>query len=414
MSEGSNRKFKYLRILMFSVGLSLLVFSFLPRQQSLLFFSDFKISNSTKLANTRDVAGGSDMAKASDPQKSVDVTTGRNPFRKGDFEARSTPAVKISGDSLTVRVNTSRSLPGGAVLAESESSSVNKQELEWEQTILKRFSERQSLLKEKCKSYEGSIPMSVTRLLSDAFLYSRKYNLLTCITAKGGASTWKTHFLKMSGYAKYIGSPHQSSLKKRIIAEKMHQENEEEKIVRVMSVRHPFSRLVSAYMDKFANGSLRAPTKLKMKMYRPVLTLMGRPIIHNLRVAVPFSIFLRAIIEENKRGTVGMGRHWRPYSSNCRPCRIPYDYIVKLETFEDDLRYIVLKLGIEEINVSTQRNKASKKTSPIYESYFRDIPDDIIARVYSIYKQDFYLFDYDVPQFVKDALTSMDSKQKLV
>ncbi|XP_066954114.1 carbohydrate sulfotransferase 11-like [Macrobrachium rosenbergii] len=277
-----------------------------------------------------------------------------------------------------------------------------------------RFSERKYLLKEKCENYNGSIPKDVTRTLRDAFLYSRKYSFLICVTAKGGASTWKTHLLRMNGYTKYIKYPHETSLKKRMIAQKLlsrsqlyrKMHREEEEVIRVISVRHPFSRLVSAYTDKFKNGSLTVPGKNKLNLYEVALGLMGKPVSPFEKVSVPFSVFLRSVIKENKGGAVDMNRHWRPYSSNCRPCHVPFDYIVKLETFEEDLRYLVLKLGIKEINVTTQMNKSSKSKSPTYEAYYRDISDDIIAGLYAIYKEDFRLFGYEVPQFVKDALSN--------
>lgn len=30
--------------------------------------------------------------------------------------------------------------------------------------------------------------------------------------------------------------------------------------------------------------------------------------------------------------------HWRPYVANCLPCNFKYDYVLKIETFEADMR----------------------------------------------------------------------------
>lgn len=106
-----------------------------------------------------------------------------------------------------------------------------------------------------------------------------------------------------------------------------------------------------------------------------------------------------------------MNIHWLPFVTRCNPCGISYDYIVKLESFEDDLRFIVLKLGIKEINVSVKKNNSTKGEGPGYEAYFKDIPDDVIREIFSIYEKDFYLFGYEVPQFIRDALSTSASER---
>ncbi|XP_068246376.1 carbohydrate sulfotransferase 11-like isoform X1 [Palaemon carinicauda] len=425
MFVGKNGIFKYLRILMFLAVLPIVAFLILRHPQSLEMWSAWLNSNSTELAPT-----SGNTTEGSDPHESISVLpvlTKSNLSTLGDFETSlktltiSPTALKISSDSHSVRENTSRPLPGVRVSSASGSSSKTQRQMSWQEAMLERFSGRVNLLKERCMSYKGNIPTSVTRTGKDVFLYSEKYNLITCITAKGGASTWKTHFLSMLGQRNIKESVHKISVSKRIVGtrrmkksqlfRKLHRGKGEEKSVRIISVRHPFSRLVSAYRDKFTNGSRTFVSRHRVKITTTILKLMDRPVKPFQSVVVPFSLFLKGIITENNRGGVlTMNRHWRPYSSNCKPCRFPYDYIVKQETFEEDLRYIVLKLGIEEVDVTTRKNYKSLSKFPTYEAYFRDIPDDVIVRLYNIYKQDFYLFGYDVPQFVQDALANKGSR----
>ena len=38
--------------------------------------------------------------------------------------------------------------------------------------------------------------------------------------------------------------------------------------------------------------------------------------------------------------------HWRPYNARCSYCDIPYNVIGRVETFEDDIKYILLKQNL--------------------------------------------------------------------
>ena len=38
--------------------------------------------------------------------------------------------------------------------------------------------------------------------------------------------------------------------------------------------------------------------------------------------------------------------HWRPYNARCLYCDIPYNVIGRVETFEEDMKYILLKQNL--------------------------------------------------------------------
>lgn len=44
-----------------------------------------------------------------------------------------------------------------------------------------------------------------------------------------------------------------------------------------------------------------------------------------------------------------MNAHWRNYYRTCSPCDLNYEYIVKTETYSEDLHYLVKKLRIAEV-----------------------------------------------------------------
>ena len=59
--------------------------------------------------------------------------------------------------------------------------------------------------------------------------------------------------------------------------------------------------------------------------------------------------------------------HWRPYNARCSYCDIPYNVIGRLETFEEDLRYLLLKQNLTHLiplkQSSVQANHHSKSGS---------------------------------------------------
>ncbi|XP_066953336.1 carbohydrate sulfotransferase 10-like [Macrobrachium rosenbergii] len=308
--------------------------------------------------------------------------------------------------TVTVRENTL-----STATREESDSNRRKEEKIWEEMVRERFILREKYLEARCSAFGDKVPSKISHERKQFFYYAKKYELLACISAKGGATTWKTHFLIMNGYNKPFSNPHLEYLNKWIRARDVFGDNFLEKLstkpgaTRVMSVRHPFSRLVSAYTDKYGDGKPVNVTKSRQvrMFFETPLKMMGRNFTVNEEVTIPFALFLRFVLYQRYRG---FDRHWIPYSRNCKPCGVPYDYIVHLETVDDDLRYIVRHLGIKEIDVATRKNKSVKGKGRSFEDYFRDIPPGVIRAIFLIYREDFYLFGYDVPQFVKEAFSN--------
>ncbi|CAL4112284.1 unnamed protein product, partial [Meganyctiphanes norvegica] len=113
--------------------------------------------------------------------------------------------------------------------------------------------------------------------------------------------------------------------------------------------------------------------------------------------AVTFEQFLNYI-------TTKMDRHWIPMHHFCAPCNNHYDFYLDLATFKDDLRYIYKQVGIEEPHedngsTNSTRNNSTKKAGPklSVSEYFKDIPKQLLEKVYKIYRLDFKLFGYEIP-----------------
>lgn len=115
-------------------------------------------------------------------------------------------------------------------------------------------------------------------------------------------------------------------------------------------VRNPFSRLYSGYIDKLFSPN---PT---------YWSTVGRYIVQTVRKNasnislqcghdVTFSEFIKYFIKSQLTNKYRDG-HFIPMFDHCRPCRIHYDYIGKMENFKKDSLYILDTLGFTRIKNS--------------------------------------------------------------
>ena len=101
-----------------------------------------------------------------------------------------------------------------------------------------------------------------------------------------------------------------------------------------------------------------------------------------------------------------MNVHWRPVYKICSTCFFHYNFITKIETFQEDLSYIKKRFKIKEIKTNSLYNAASNSTRNTYYDdqivkYFNNIDKKLLKRLYEVYKYDFILFDYKLPAFMK-------------
>ena len=64
-----------------------------------------------------------------------------------------------------------------------------------------------------------------------------------------------------------------------------------------------------------------------------------------LNKTVSFSEFIGRILKEWKTSHTA-NEHWRPYYLHCDYCDIKYDFIGRMENFENDLKFIAQKTHI--------------------------------------------------------------------
>ncbi|XP_071537258.1 carbohydrate sulfotransferase 11-like [Panulirus ornatus] len=275
----------------------------------------------------------------------------------------------------------------------------------WEEAMETRFAERLATLKMACEKYRDQIFDSVTRTLGAHLFFSKKYNLMVCAVPKAGSSTWKSHLLRMRGDLSFEGNVHTiASLygryqlgmagTKRVM--------DDFTAIRIMSSRYPFDRLVSAYRDKYHDGQ----PMYAERFMKGALKSLGRE-VGKAKVSITFPEFLTHVLTTHinyQRKRVPVNPHWNRYSDICSPCSLHYDYIVKIETYSEDLSYIVKKFGIKRVNAEYKRHATTNNQSVDYSDYYKNVKPSLLREIYKFYKIDFDMFAYDIPDFLKRIL----------
>uniref|UniRef100_A0A3Q4GD45 Carbohydrate sulfotransferase n=1 Tax=Neolamprologus brichardi TaxID=32507 RepID=A0A3Q4GD45_NEOBR len=143
---------------------------------------------------------------------------------------------------------------------------------------------------------------------------------------------------------------------------------------KVLFVREPFERLVSAFRDKFESPN---------SYYHPVF---GRAIISRYRAnathaalrsgaGVTFREFVQYLLDV--RRPVGMDIHWEPVSQLCSPCFLQFTFIGKFESLERDANFLLRSIGAP-ANLTfpdfKDRNPLAERTSSsITQKYFSQL-----------------------------------------
>ena len=165
------------------------------------------------------------------------------------------------------------------------------------------------------------------------------------------------------------------------------------KILSFTFVRHPFERLVSAYKNKF----------LQHKGIELFKKHDGDTILQWYKNNHSFPAFIDLVLK-GYNGKKVTNTHWNPITPTCRYCDVEYDVIGKMETFREDLKYIVMKKNLQKVlpleEVSLIRNSAKSISNETTKAYFSQISKEKIAKLYEYYNLDFELFAYDVTSYL--------------
>jgi hypothetical protein len=149
-------------------------------------------------------------------------------------------------------------------------------------------------------------------------------------------------------------------------------------IVKFCFVRNPYSRLLSAYLDKIAQG-------------KPIFDIIRKQLGHGQAggLSIGFDEFVQAVIHQP---VSMMDSHWRTQYHQTLQDVVPYSFIGKVENLDEDIARLGSLLGADltqfmrdEVDHATQ---ADEKMARYYTTEMQNA-------VYEKYRIDFENFGYD-------------------
>ncbi|XP_058136106.1 carbohydrate sulfotransferase 8 [Dasypus novemcinctus] len=265
--------------------------------------------------------------------------------------------------------------------------------------------ERKRVMREACAKYRASSSRrAVTpRHVSRIFVEDR-HRVLYCEVPKAGCSNWKRVLMVLAGLASSTAAiqhdtvHYGSALRRLDTFDRQGILHRLGTYTKMLFVREPFERLVSAFRDKFEHPN---------SYYHPVF---GKAILARYRAnasrealrtgsGVRFPEFVQYLLDVHR--PVGMDIHWDHVSRLCSPCLVDYDFVGKFESMEDDANFF-LSLIRAPRNLTFPRFKdrhsqEARTTARITRQYFAQLSALQRQRAYDFYYMDYLMFNYSKP-----------------
>ncbi|XP_051511996.1 carbohydrate sulfotransferase 8-like isoform X1 [Myxocyprinus asiaticus] len=311
--------------------------------------------------------------------------------------------LKTSPESRAL-TNSSSSFSSTSMLSTDSSSDSPPKFVSMPESLADIQESRRRLIREVCAKYRSNISRTIMPHHVARIYVEDRHKLLYCEVPKAGCSNWKRVLMVLAGVANSTsgidnGFVHNSNQLKRLdyfdrkgITERL------KTYTKILFIREPLERLVSAYRDKFESPNV---------YYHPVF---GKHIIARYRVnaskealktgsGVTFQEFIKYLLDVHR--PVGMDIHWEPANQLCNPCHVEYDFIGKADTMGEDANLFLRSIGapadLEYPTLKDGNPKAARTSVEIMQQYFANLTVSERQRAYDFYYMDYLMFNYSKP-----------------
>ena len=280
-------------------------------------------------------------------------------------------------------------------------------------------SARQSLMTRVCEKREYKDP-PFTDLLKDRtrspykmLLVNDKHKVIFCEVPKAACTSWKVLLANLNSNLSNILSEfdynrlnvlvHDTSWYPTFGFKSLQDYSPEERETRLQNyfkfivVRNPYSRLISAFENKFSDEP-------RFHFYHD---MVGKYIIKKFRENpsesslakgndARFEELVKFVGDFNDSHILRFDPHWWNIHDICYPCKYRYDYIAKIETLEEDTKEILSHIthdspvSLPVMNVNARhKNEANK-----IERMLGALQEGDRERLTRVYTEDLELFGY--------------------
>ncbi|KAF7231497.1 carbohydrate sulfotransferase 12 [Nothobranchius furzeri] len=289
-------------------------------------------------------------------------------------------------------------------LDKSQQKSVNW--IQWRQHL------RKKRMKEMCEGFSKS-KYSVDNMTADMFenfVVDDTHRLIYCYIPKVACTQWKRIMLALK-----LGKPYPDLLSidpsvvhgtNRLSYLNDFDTNERmermENYTKFLFVRDPFSRVVSAFRDKFEYKHLHEYYyeiygRFFLKRYgnhsNPPRTMSEAK---SLGIHPTFQNFVQFLVDPAMEKF--FDPHWTQMHRLCHPCLIQYDFVGHQETLKEDAPELLKKLNVANDIKFPPSTNINKTTLECVRNMMNTVPLEDRKKMYKVYEWDFKLFGYRRPK----------------
>ena len=291
---------------------------------------------------------------------------------------------------------------------------------QWMKEMERKYDKTKKRIRQVCQKYNEPPKATMFRFqpwldFYSGFLIDPKHHVAACWHAKVGSSTLIDIYKKLlpPSKEKLLGSTYEDRLEvekyfkvpwggisREVKTTDVQKFLKTSKILSLSIVRHPFERLFSAYKNKVLHDNGRwMKDQGYTKWYQ---TDHSFPAFVNL-VLKEYAVSNCSKNHKNKCSKIN--DHWRPFAYKCAYCDIQYDVIGDLNTFHEDMKYVILKNNLENLlPIPDQKHDTDYvlKTKNLTLMYFSQLDKSQKDQIYKMYRLDFDLFGYDASMYLRN------------
>ncbi|CAK8671706.1 carbohydrate sulfotransferase 10-like [Clavelina lepadiformis] len=235
------------------------------------------------------------------------------------------------------------------------------------------------------------------------FVASESHHAMMCLVLKAGSSTWNDFFWRLRApeeaekYNFWERAVHGNAYAfKSLSRDKKIEILQDPNGLRLVGVRHPFARIISGWSDKFDKMyfyNIWFKTFPKLLNYPNKWGRWRGPREGHFMEWVDFASYLA----DHGHNLTNIDAHFYPATVHCDPCKFPFNFITKLETFATDASWLVeakLNLSTAMLKPQNVNSKRRKDYVELIKEYFSKLDRNVTKRIYSLYENDMKTFGY--------------------
>ncbi|KAM4721821.1 carbohydrate sulfotransferase 13 [Rhinophrynus dorsalis] len=275
-------------------------------------------------------------------------------------------------------------------------------------SIQAKHQKRRELLVSSCKTYTKKRRVLTSDDLKH-LIVDDIHGLLYCYVPKVACTNWKRVMMVLTGQGKYkdpalipANEAHIPSNLRSLSEFSTSEINYRlRNYLKFIFVREPLERLVSAYRNKFTR---KYNTAFHKRYGTKIIERHRRdPSTEALEQGddVTFEEFLYYLVDPMTQREEPFNEHWERVHSLCHPCIVHYDVIGKYETLEEDAQYLLQLIGVGDAIKFPSSSKTTRTNDGMAAEFFKGVTPFYQRRLFNLYRMDFLLFNYSIPQYLQ-------------